>query len=45
MRKKLIAANWKMHKNPEQALAFVSAFVPLVATTPGTKLFYARRLY
>ena len=31
MKKKLIAANWKMHKTPEQALAFVSAFVPLVA--------------
>ena len=31
MRKKLIAANWKMHKTPEQALAFVSAFLPLVA--------------
>src|SRR5436305_4172599 len=31
MRKKLIAANWKMHKTPEQAQAFVSAFLPLVA--------------
>jgi triosephosphate isomerase len=31
MRKKLIAANWKMYKTPEQALEFVSAFVPLVA--------------
>jgi triosephosphate isomerase len=31
MRKKLIAANWKMYKTPEQAQAFVSAFVPLVA--------------
>ncbi len=30
MRKKLIAANWKMHKTPEQALAFVSAFLPHV---------------
>ncbi len=26
MRKKLIAANWKMYKTPEQAQAFVSAF-------------------
>jgi len=31
MRKKLIAANWKMHKTPEQAQAFISAFLPLVA--------------
>jgi len=31
MRKKLIAANWKMHKTPEQAQEFVSAFLPQVA--------------
>jgi triosephosphate isomerase (TIM) len=31
MRRKLIAANWKMYKTPEQALTFVSEFVPLVA--------------
>ena len=31
MRKKLIAANWKMHKTPEQAQAFVSEFLPIVA--------------
>jgi triosephosphate isomerase len=30
MRKKLIAANWKMHKTPEQAQAFVAAFLPHV---------------
>jgi len=30
MRKKLIAANWKMYKTPEQAQAFVSAFLPHV---------------
>ncbi len=30
MRKKLIAANWKMYKTAEQAQAFVSAFLPLV---------------
>jgi triosephosphate isomerase len=29
MRKKLIAANWKMHKTPEQAKQFVAAFLPL----------------
>jgi len=28
MRKKLIAANWKMYKTPEQAQAFVSALLP-----------------
>src|SRR5215472_3025491 len=31
MRKKLIAANWKMYKTPEQALEFVAAFLPHVA--------------
>jgi triosephosphate isomerase len=30
MRKKLIAANWKMYKTPEQTRAFFSAFLPLV---------------
>jgi triosephosphate isomerase (TIM) len=30
MRKKLIAANWKMCKTPEQAREFVSSFLPLV---------------
>ena len=30
MRKKLIVANWKMYKTPEQAQAFVSAFLPFV---------------
>jgi triosephosphate isomerase len=29
MRKKLIAANWKMHKTAQQARDFVSAFLPL----------------
>ena len=31
MRKKLIAANWKMNKTPKGALAFVHEFLPLVA--------------
>jgi triosephosphate isomerase len=31
MRKKLIAANWKMYKTPHQAEHFVSAFLPLVS--------------
>jgi len=30
MRKKLIAANWKMYKTPSEALTFVEAFLPLV---------------
>ena len=30
-RKSLIAANWKMYKTPDEALAFVQAFLPLVA--------------
>jgi triosephosphate isomerase len=29
-RKTLIAANWKMYKTPEEAVAFVKAFVPLI---------------
>jgi len=31
-RKPLIAANWKMFKTPDEAVAFVRAFIPLVAT-------------
>src|SRR6185312_16517056 len=31
MRKKVIAANWKMFKTPAQAQEFVQAFLPLVA--------------
>jgi triosephosphate isomerase len=31
MRKKLLAANWKMHKTPDEALAFFREFLPLVA--------------
>jgi triosephosphate isomerase (TIM) len=30
MRKKLIAANWKMYKTPEQAREFVASFLPMV---------------
>ncbi len=30
-RKKLIAANWKMYKTPDEAREFVRAFLPLVA--------------
>ena len=31
MRKKLIAANWKMYKTPNESRAFVQDFLPLVA--------------
>jgi triosephosphate isomerase (TIM) len=31
MRKKLIAANWKMHKRPDEAVAFVREFTPLIS--------------
>ena len=31
MRRKLIAANWKMYKTPDEARSFVTAFLPLVA--------------
>jgi triosephosphate isomerase len=31
-RKPLIAANWKMFKTPDEGVAFVQAFIPLVAT-------------
>jgi triosephosphate isomerase len=31
MRKKLIAANWKMYKTPEQTASFFSEFLPLVS--------------
>jgi triosephosphate isomerase len=31
-RKLLIAANWKMFKTPIEAVNFVRAFIPLVAT-------------
>ena len=30
-RKPLIAANWKMYKTPDEAVAFIKAFLPLVA--------------
>jgi triosephosphate isomerase len=33
MRKKLLAANWKMHKTPAQAAEYVRAFVPLITST------------
>ena len=30
MRKKLLAANWKMYKTPDECRAFVQAFLPLI---------------
>jgi triosephosphate isomerase len=31
MRKKLIAANWKMYKTPDEAIVFTESFIPLIA--------------
>ena len=31
VRTKLIAANWKMHKKPDEAIAFVREFTPLIS--------------
>ncbi|HWB33025.1 MAG TPA: triose-phosphate isomerase, partial [Acidobacteriaceae bacterium] len=38
MRKTLIAANWKMYKTPEEAVAFMKAFVPLVGKHKDTEI-------
>lgn len=32
-RKRLLAANWKMHKTPQQAAEYVRAFLPLIKNT------------
>lgn len=39
MRKKLIAANWKMYKAPDEARAFVTAFRPLLANLQAEIVF------
>ena len=49
MRKKVIAGNWKMNMLPNEALAYIEEFIPLVKDTenevilcvPYTELFYA----
>ena len=49
MRRKVIAGNWKMNMLPNEAIAFLDAFAPLVANAesevvlcvPYTDLFYA----
>ena len=49
MRKKVIAGNWKMNMLPNEALAYIKEFIPLVKDTenevilcvPYTDLFYA----
>ena len=48
MRRKVIAGNWKMNMLPNEAIAFLDAFAPLVANAesevvlcvPYTDLFY-----
>lgn len=37
-RKKLIAANWKMHKTVAEAAAFAAEFVPMLESIPGCDL-------
>jgi triosephosphate isomerase len=37
-RQPLMAANWKMYKTPEQARAFVAAFLPLIANSPAAEI-------
>ena len=37
-RKKLMAANWKMHKTPEQAREFVASFLPLISGYPRDEI-------
>jgi triosephosphate isomerase len=38
MRKPLIAANWKMYKTPAESIAFIDAFLPLVAAQQKTEI-------
>lgn len=37
-RQPLMAANWKMYKTPEQARAFVAAFLPLIANSQAAEI-------
>ncbi|HEY0307597.1 MAG TPA: triose-phosphate isomerase [Acidobacteriaceae bacterium] len=41
MRKKLIAANWKMYKTSEEVTAFATAFLPLVASNKRDEIVLA----
>jgi len=41
MRTPILAANWKMHKNVGEAVAFVEAFLPLVADAEGVEVVLA----
>jgi triosephosphate isomerase len=38
MRTKMIAANWKMYKNPEQTIDYFREFLPLVADHPRDEI-------
>jgi triosephosphate isomerase (TIM) len=38
MRKPLIAANWKMYKTPAEAIDFIDAFLPLIASQQKTEV-------
>ncbi|SEF55515.1 triosephosphate isomerase [Bryocella elongata] len=39
MRKPVIAGNWKMYKTPQESLAFLEAFLPLVADHTRDEIF------
>ncbi len=41
MRTPILAANWKMHKNVGEAVAFVEEFLPLVADAEGVEMVLA----
>ena len=41
MRIPLVAANWKMHKNVQEAVAYAREFAPLVATIPNVDIVVA----
>lgn len=41
MRRKVIAANWKMNKNPENTKEFLKEFIPLVKDTENDVIIFA----
>ena len=41
MRRPILAANWKMHKNLAESEAFVEGFLPLVASASNVDIVLA----
>ncbi len=41
MRRPILAANWKMHKNTAEAVAFAEAFLPLVSDVSDAEIVLA----